>query len=180
MVKELNNHAGRLASALGLFATLAVVSFSLGPLHEKTISLDPTAFGRLFSNPGATVGGLTLEVVAVVGLVGFTGLALIEVFGAVQDPAAFPLDSDSSMERLIRHKTLTINRASRFLGASFLALLLAWISLVIEPGSLLDVAVGVVATLGGIAAVVLVYFRTTAPTEIRSVKFESPKTLDTE
>ncbi len=114
LVKEMNAHAGRLATFLTLFLTATTFTIGLGPVHEA-----------LYQTPDSSY----VLLIGMLGLLGWNlSIGLISVLTAMH-PAVEPVQaSRQSWESLLEEKHRCCQRAFTAFEASVMALIGVWVT----------------------------------------------------
>jgi hypothetical protein len=114
LVKELNAHAGRLATLLGLLLTATSLTIATGPIHDAIGAADISAHGVLY---------------ALLIMLGISLLALSRsVIVVLEPPLPIPKDGEYDWSGLIAKKRQESSSAAALAGVTVWALLLVWVT----------------------------------------------------
>jgi hypothetical protein len=113
LIKELNAHAGRLATLLTIVVVVTSFSLANGPIHDALVAFDPSAHGFLY-------GALVLLAFCVFG-------GVVAVLGAMNPALPLSPDDEQQWRDLIARKRSQNAEAAIDISGSLLSLLWAWI-----------------------------------------------------
>jgi len=112
-LKELNAHAGRVATLLGLLLAATSLSLANGPVHDAVVLFNPSAHGFMY--------GLLI----VLGFTLYGGV--LGVTAAMNNALPMAMDDEQQWTELVVRKRLQVSQALWITWASVSALMAVWV-----------------------------------------------------